>query len=170
MSEATRSIALQHAITHAASKMPSDSVVEIAETFHTFITKDAAIQPKQPEANPAPRITSKPAIVPVPEPGKVAAPKPVAKAPANKGSPEKSEDELASQAIKDATAQAEKDEEAEAMQLEIAGKIIVSLLQAGKRDDAVKLLAKYGAKAKSDLKPKDYAAFIKDGEELLLAE
>ena len=62
-----------------------------------------------------------------------------------------------------------KKEEAKTESDEEVGKVIGALLSANLKDAAIELLSGFGAKSKSTLKPADYAAFVKAGNELLLS-
>jgi hypothetical protein len=153
MSESTRSIALHCAIQLVGPAKAPTTVVEAAEAFNTFLTADAANQaglgavgasaPKPAAAKPAVAAKPKPAATPA--------------------APAQSEEEIVEAAVTKAQAVAEGPTREE------VGAIVTSLLQAGKRDDAVALLGEFKAKSVSGVKETDFAAFVAKGQNLLLA-
>jgi len=76
--------------------------------------------------------------------------------------------EKAAAAAKPVKAAEPKKEEAKTESDEEVGKVIGALLSANLKDAAIELLGTFGAKSKSTLKPADYAAFVKAGNELLV--
>lgn len=161
MSEATRAVALQHAVQHHAGKADAAAIVLTAATFHSFINGNE-------EAVPAP---AKPATV-----ARLAAAA-GAKAPATTGKPAtaakkppaKSEDQLAQEAIDKATAEAETEgDEAGGATRDQIGKAVEDLLKANLRTGAVALLKKFGAKSVSEVPEESYDDFMEEANGLLL--
>lgn len=147
MSESTRAIALHSAIQLVGPGKAPTTVVDAAEAFNTFLNADAAGQ-----VSPA----QKPAAA---KPAAAAKPKPAA----TPAAPAQSEEEIVEAAVTKAQAVAEGPTREE------VGAIVTSLLQAGKRDDAVALLGEFKAKSVSGVKEADFAAFVAKGQNLLLA-
>ena len=56
---------------------------------------------------------------------------------------------------------------AEEVSKEAVGNAIVALIQANQREAAVKLLAKFGAKAVSEVKPENYSAVLAEASAIL---
>ena len=153
MSEATRSIALQHAVQVAAGE-GADAVIALAHKFHAFILHD--VQPTVPAGPTIAKGADKPAT-----PAKVVAPKPAKAAAA----PAVSEEELVAKAIAEGAAKAEADGE---VTKEDVGKAIAEMLGANKRAEAVALLKSFNASSASGVPPGRYAEFVEKAQGILL--
>jgi outer membrane biosynthesis protein TonB len=149
MTQASRSVALAHAVTIAGAGSETDLVLGVAEQFHAFILADEQ-QAAAPAAPAAPAATA-----PAPKPEK--APKP-AKAPKPEPKPrmvpedETPDEEPADEVVADADA--------------VKG-IISKLLATKLRDECVALLKLHKATSFSGIKEADYPAFVKAGNEIL---
>ena len=149
MSEATRAVALQHAVATAAGE-GVDAVLEAAHKFHAFMVSDT-----HPTAPATPATPAKPAATPA---------KPAAKAATK---PAKSEEQIVAEAVAKGAAEAEAAADA-APTKEDVGKAIQSMLQANKRAEAVALLKEYNASSASGVPPGSYAEFIDKVQGILL--
>lgn len=160
MSEATRAIALQHAVQHHAGKVTdAGNVVDTAHRFLNFI------DPVSAEAtDPAPAKPATAARLAAAASAKPPAAKPAA-AVAKK--PSKTEDQLAKEAIDKAAAEAEA--ETEGPTKEAIGQAVEDLLKANLRTQAVALLKKHGAKSVSEVPEESYQDFIDEANTLLMS-
>ena len=118
-----------------------DSVLAVAERFHSFITTPAPTAAPAPVAAPAPAPVAKP----------VAAAKPAKAKPAPAPKPEPEADEAPAT---DTTK-------------EQVGEIISKLLSAKLREEAIGLLKDFKATSVSGVKPADYEKFVAAGKVLL---
>jgi len=120
-----------------------DSVLAVAERFHSFITTPAPTAAPAPVAAPAPAPVAKPVAAAKPAKAKPApAPKPV-------------EEPEADEAPATDTSK------------EQVGEIISKLLSAKLREEAIGLLKDFKATSVSGVKPADYEKFVAAGKVLL---
>lgn len=162
MSEATRAVALQHAVVHHAGKADAAAIVLTAATFHSFINGNE-------EAVPAPAKPATVARLAAAAGAKAPALTTNPKATAAKKPPAKSEDQLAQEAIDKATAEAEAgDGETGGATRDQIGKAVEDLLKANLRTGAVALLKKFGAKSVSEVPEESYDDFMEEANGLLL--
>lgn len=120
-----------------------DSVLAVAERFHSFITTPAPTAAPAPVAAPAPAPVAKPVAAAKPAKAKPApAPKPV-------------EEPEADEAPATDTSK------------EQVGEIISKLLSAKLREEAIGLLKDFKATSVSGVKPADYEKFVAAGKALL---
>ena len=120
-----------------------DSVLAVAERFHSFITTPAPTAEPAPVAAPAPAPVAKPVAAAKPAKAKPApAPKPV-------------EEPEADEAPATDTSK------------EQVGEIISKLLSAKLREEAIGLLKDFKATSVSGVKPADYEKFVAAGKVLL---
>lgn len=145
MSEASRALALAHAVAVHQGTNDTASVLETAEAFHAFITGTENVAKEAPA-----------------KPAKAAAPvKPAATKP-KKAAPPPVED------AEEEEEEAPTPDDDGAPTKEEVGEAIEALLNANLRAKVIKLFEKYNAKSLSSLKPEDYAAIKSDAEDLLL--
>lgn len=157
MSEATRAIALQHAvhIHGAAGDHTTEAILKTAETFHNFMNGgDAETAPAPAKPATAARLAAAAAAKPAAKPAATAAKKP----------PAKSEEQL----VKEATDRAAAEAEAEGPTKDQIGQAVEDLLKANLRIPAVALLKKHGAKSVSEVPEESYADFLEEANGLLL--
>ena len=162
MSEATRAIALSEAVKALNSnggKFTVTDYVNAAGLFHTFLQSDTmgaqgALAPSEAAQGL-----------------KTEKSKATKKAAEVKTGPVVTEEQLAEEAthVEDAP----EDDGGEAIAEEVTEQqvkeVVTQLIQAQRRDDAVKLLAQFKAKSVSQVKPEDWAAFHAAGVALLSA-
>lgn len=158
MSEATRNLALGHAIAHHTGKAGStpDAIVATATAFDNFISGsgDAPAKTAPKAATPA----AKPAAKPTP------AAKPAAK-PAPKKPVAPPEDEAEEETAEEP---AEETAEGDGPTKEDVGNSIASLINANLAKECGALLKEFGAKSLSNIPVESYADFIAKAEELLM--
>ena len=162
MSEATRAIALGEAVKIVlAGKLPTaETVIAVAESFHTFITSDARGPgvASAPTAEPAPRTTAGQDAKPAGTAKPAALPR--SSSPAPKTNSGKSPEDKAADAVLN---------ENTADQKKAVSKAISGLIASNLREEAIALLGKHGAVSVSALKVENYAEVIADAEALLAA-
>lgn len=154
MSEASRNLALGHAIAHhahpKAAPASAEDVANTAEVFNDFITNSGAVgEPtKAPVKTPTKAATPLKAV-----PKKVAAPVEEPEEPAEEAAEEEGEAEDTAGPTK-----------------EDVGNAIASLINSNLKEECGKLLVKCGSKTKSlsGIPPANYAKFIAGAEALLM--
>lgn len=161
MSIETRIKALEHAVA-VATQQGVDAVLTAAGKFHAFLegteVKVAAAATTLVKGTAAVAADKAAAT-------KAAAAKPAVKAAA-KAAPVKTEEQLAQEVVDAgvaADAAADVGEDLAALKAR-AGKLVADLLAANKRDVAVALLKKFGAKSISGVPDDDLPAFLEEGE------
>jgi hypothetical protein len=165
MSDATRAVALSEAIKLAIAfeQGAKSEILDIARSFDDFLN-DAA--------TPATKTSSAAGK----EPAKPTATKPPSKPATGGKKPAVSEDEtirkaLEAQRAEQAAADAAADEnEATAPTTDDVQAVIAKLLAAGLRNDAVKLLKKYGAASATGVKGANIPKFVAEATKLLPAD
>jgi hypothetical protein len=145
MSEATRAIALANAVAIHGGKADAATVLETAESLHSFLMGDAVQAASQPKA--ATKAATKPTTA-----------KPVKAKPQPELEPEP-EPEVEDDAPADGD---------DGVTKEACGEALTALLEANLRTQALALFKKHGASSMGSLSPAKYAAFVVDAENLLL--
>lgn len=160
MAQATRAVALQEAVKAAGAGKSVTDILAAAEKFYTFIEADAKAPATSntPDKEPAAKKATPPA------PPKKDAP---AKAAPPKAAPAKTEEEVVAEAT-ETEAEETTEAAAPAATSKDCATVISTLIKAGAREKAVALLAEFGADTLSKVKPSDYAAFVEQGNNLLL--
>lgn len=135
MSEATKSMALSHAIAlHGKSGATPEDIIETAGTFHAFIAgADTPTKPAKPVKAATPATPTKPA-------------KPV------KAAPPADEDEDETE-VDD---EPDMEEDEDVITKEHVGEALAALIDNDQKDDAIAILKKHGAKSLSSLESKHY--------------
>lgn len=146
MSEASKSIALAHAISALGSKATPEEIISTAAEFHEFIVSDGATKPVKAPVKAT--TATKPA----------APKKPVKPAPV---------DDDEDEADDETETEDETDEDEDGITKDQVGESIAALIDNDQKDDAIAILKKHGAKSMSTLDAKHYEAVKKAADKKL---
>jgi hypothetical protein len=154
MSEATRNMALAHAVAHHGGNAMAPEVLGTAEAFHSFLTGSDAKPPAaaKPGTKPAgaakpTKPAGKPPVKPAPQPDD-----------AEETTEEQTEEEASEEEAAEETGPTKED----------VGNAIASLINSNLKAECGKLLKSVGATSLSTVPPAKYAMFLAKAEELLM--